>query len=104
MVHSGFAFTWFSFAWTLLFSCLRVFNRHHDTRNWRSISIGFDATSTLFWVVATALLAKDSAWLTDGKDGNVEESDPRRGYQYAGYGLAALYCTYTAAAVAGVLA
>ena len=104
MVHAGYGLTWFGFGWTLTFSVFRCFNRRYDTRNWRAISLGFNITNAIAWVAATALLARDGAWLADGKDGvNLSENDPRRNYPYSAWGLAALDCTYAAAAVAGVI-
>ena len=87
-----------------MFSVLRVFNREHDTRTWRAISIGFDVTNVIVWAIATALLAKDGVWLEDGKNGGLAADDPRSNYPYETWALAGLYCTYAAAAIAGVLA
>ena len=64
----------------------------------RIIILFFETSNTGVWIVSTVLLAQLSYWLAHMRD----SAGPKK-YDFGAFGQGAVYCTYSAAAVAGVI-
>lgn len=103
-VHAGYILVWITWTETMIFTVLRVFNRSHDRRSWRVLNLLMEFISIVLWATTTGLLARDGAYLSDARHGPDFGKDYHNGkWEYTGFGKSALYCTYVAAAVTGVI-